>query len=61
MSGDKEFLLHRADEVTKAIGVIRATIERQFPPNATVETALENAEIECKMLIKSIKSTKEKT
>lgn len=53
-----DFLLHRLDEVRSAIGVLKATIERQFPPNAAVETALENVEVECSMLASSIKSTK---
>lgn len=56
---DSEFLKHRAESVIRALGILKAAIDRRLPPDEWIDGRLVDLEIEVKLLIRQIEKEQE--
>ncbi len=58
MITDSDFISYRLSQLRRSIQLLRETIDCNFPPNAPVENALANLELEAKLLSTQINKEK---
>lgn len=53
-----EILQYRADQIKCACSILRATIDRRFPPDEAIDRKLEELELEVTMFIRQLNKEK---
>ena len=50
-----EYRIYRAEQVQRALTLLRETIEQRLPPDAVIDQSMDNLELEVTMLMSNLK------